>query len=90
MRFKFTAQDIIASGKIKHNDLQEIRSWVDSMGIPEIPDEMLVLFLLSCDSQQENTKKTIKAYFKYKNAAPEIFDYQDIGSEEIQSNLSTV
>jgi len=84
LKFGFEADDVVKSGRLKQKDLKKMRSWIDGLGVPEVPDQMLVLALLSCNNDTGKAKKTLDAYFTCKSMGPEIFDYPDINCHELQ------
>lgn len=92
--FEFTPQEIIGRGSTTEENLKLIRNYVEQLDRKPIPkiiqDEMLIIFLISCDNNIDLTKKTIIAYYECKKDAPEIFDDRDMQSTSIQQALSTV
>lgn len=94
LEYQFTPQEIIAQGRITESDLNTVRHYVEHLNqkpVPEkIQDEMLVLFLLSCENDVELTKRTIKAFYECKKDGPEIFDNRDMQSDEIQKAMNTM
>ncbi|CAH0548869.1 unnamed protein product [Brassicogethes aeneus] len=91
MDFDFEAQDVINEGRTSQKAIEEIKTFIsNNEDIPTIPDQMIVLFLLSCRNDIEFTEKTIKAYYKCKKNAPEIFDDRDMSKEDLQLALKTV
>lgn len=92
--FKFTAEELISKGKTTEENVEKIRNWLSTAKekfIPiEIQDELLVLFLLSCDNDIEMTKKTIVSHYKIKKDAPDIFDQRNTEREDIQKVFKTL
>lgn len=66
------------------DNVKSIRDWLlneddaknrkNVVKIPNLNDEQIVCFLLSCNSNIEQTKNTIKQYYIGRNGAPELFD----------------
>lgn len=84
-QYNFNVQTLIAEERVKRDDIETIKTWiktqqeVEENEIPmELCDEQIALFLMSCDGEKENTKHTIKSYYKLKKKAPELFDCRDL------------
>lgn len=91
MDFSFTAQEIIKEGRTTQKAIDTIRIWLyETNHLPNIPDQMIVLFLLSCNNVIESTKNTIQAYYTCKRNGPELYDNRDIEIEELQRSLKVV
>lgn len=92
--FEFNPQEIITRGSTTEENLNLIRSYVEHLNRKPVPqviqDEMLIIFLISCNNDIDLTKKTIISYYECKKDAPEIFDDRDMQSTSIQQALSTV
>ncbi|KAJ3652496.1 hypothetical protein Zmor_018454 [Zophobas morio] len=84
VEYGFKAQTIIDEGRTTQDAINEIKKWLSETKFPEIPEEMIALFLLSCQNVIKDTQRTIKAYFKLKSGAPEMFTGRDINNEELQ------
>lgn len=94
LEYQFTPQEIITRGSITEENLNIIRNYVEHLDQRPVPkviqDEMLVLFLISCENDIELTKKTIIAFYECKKNGPEIFDDRNVQSNGIQQALNTM
>lgn len=88
--YEFKAKTIIEEGRTTEKLTQEIRDWLSTTNIPKLQDETIVLFLLSCQNNIEETKKTILAYFRIKSEAPEIFQNRDMNNEVLKKAMKVV
>ncbi|CAG9861503.1 unnamed protein product [Phyllotreta striolata] len=77
-KFKFKAEDLISKGRTSAENVDAIKSWLQTIEdefVPKnLPDEMIVLFLLCCENRPELTKQTITWNFKLKRQCPELHD----------------
>jgi hypothetical protein len=80
----FQAKTIIEEGRTTQSALDEIKVWLSTTSLPELQDEFITLFLLSCLNNVFETKNTIQAYFRIKNSAPEIFNDRDVDGDELK------
>lgn len=92
MEYQFTAQNIIDEGRTTQEAIDEIKKWIiESDDLPKsIPEQMIVVFLLSCNNEIEATKATVKAYFYCKKNGPEIHDNRDLHLPDVAKALRTV
>lgn len=94
LEYQFTPQEIVARGSISEENLNIIRNYVEHLDQKPVPkiiqDEMLVIFLISCENDIELTKKTITAFYECKKNGPEIFDDRNMQSSGIQQALNTM
>uniref|UniRef100_A0A6P7GF42 Alpha-tocopherol transfer protein-like n=1 Tax=Diabrotica virgifera virgifera TaxID=50390 RepID=A0A6P7GF42_DIAVI len=94
MKFKFSADDVIAEKRTTQGNINLIKRWLfaaDEKYVPsKLSDEFIVLFLLSCNNDIDVTKKTITAYYKLRKDAPELFDDRTSEREDIQKALNTL
>lgn len=94
LEYQFTPQEIIARGSISEESLNIIKNYVEHLDQRPVPkviqDEILVLFLISCENDIELTKKTIMAFYECKKNGAEIFDDRDVSSSGIQQALNTM
>ncbi|RZC33256.1 hypothetical protein BDFB_010368 [Asbolus verrucosus] len=88
--YEFSAETIIDEGRCTRRAVNEVRDWLLTTSLPEIPEELIVLFLLSCRNVVADTQSTIRAYFRIKSGAPEIFDGRDIDGESLKKAAETV
>lgn len=93
-QFKFTVQTVIDDGRVSREEIEEIRTWVmktdEEEQIPELCDEQIALFLMSCDRDKDLTKNTIRAYYKVKRNAPELFDRRDLERSDLMHQLQVL
>lgn len=77
--FAFAVETVIAEGRVSRDDIEEIKRWAETQTqLPEMCDEQIALFLLSCERDREYTKGTICAHYRLKGNAPELFDGRDL------------
>ncbi|CAG9769960.1 unnamed protein product [Ceutorhynchus assimilis] len=91
--FRFTAKEIIEQGRTTQENLDIIKTWLSDLpdhSIPAVQDEMIVIFLISCDNDIKLTQHTITMYYKCKKDAPELFNERDFEREDIAKALNTV
>lgn len=92
--FNFTANDVINQKRTTKENIDAIKNWLfidTEKCIPgKIQDELIVLFLLSCDNDIELTKKTVKAYYKYRKECPDIFDDRRMERKCLQKAFNTM
>lgn len=72
-KYLFRAEDIISEGRVTSEEISSIKLWNQGEDLPLLSDEQIILFLLSCENDQDVTKVTIKAHFDLKEKAPDIF-----------------
>lgn len=92
-QFKFTVQTVIDDGRVSCEEIEEIRTWLmrtNEEAIPELCDEQIALFLMSCDRDKELTKNTIRAYYRVKRNAPELFDRRDLERSDLMHQLQVL
>uniref|UniRef100_A0A146MET1 Alpha-tocopherol transfer protein-like n=1 Tax=Lygus hesperus TaxID=30085 RepID=A0A146MET1_LYGHE len=84
--------DCSKSWEPENGDMEILRDWVDKQPhLPkDIPEEMLSLFLFSCFSKLETTKKAIDTYYSMKTATPEFFADRDLDSKALQHIMNVV
>ncbi|CAH1380879.1 unnamed protein product [Tenebrio molitor] len=88
--YKFNVKTLIESGRTTQSALDEVRVWLTTTSLPELQDEFIALFLLSCRNNISNTRNAIQAYFKIKQEAPEIFSERDVDGDELKKATSVV
>lgn len=86
----FTAETIINDGRTTRQSIDDVTEWLKTQDLPDLSDEQIALFLLSCDNEYELTKNTIKAYFSAKKFGPEVFNDRDLNRPDIQLQLRTL
>ncbi|XP_060534462.1 alpha-tocopherol transfer protein-like [Cylas formicarius] len=93
LSYHFTADEIIEQGRTTREYVDTIKRWLAQQNdhrIPHVQDEMVVLFLLSCENDIDLTKNTIAMYFKCKKDGPEIFDDRDMSRAGLNKGMNTV
>lgn len=88
--FNFRAERVVEQGRVGRKEIDEIAGWVKTEGLPELCDEQIVLFLLSCDNDVEFTRTTIRAYYRCKREAPALFDDRDLRRRDLQHQLGVL
>ncbi|XP_066260089.1 alpha-tocopherol transfer protein-like isoform X2 [Euwallacea similis] len=91
--YQFTSQDIVKQGRTTQEHIDTIRAWLNSMqskSLPEIQDELIVIFLLSCENDIPLTKNTITMYYKCKKNGPEIFDNWNMERLDLKQVMNVV
>ncbi|KAJ8956084.1 hypothetical protein NQ318_016537 [Aromia moschata] len=87
-------EQIIQEGRTTRENIEIIKTYMRNVNDKNIPpgvqDEVIVLFLLSCNNNIDLTKKTVVAYYKCKKNGPEIYDDRNIDRADIQLALNTV
>ncbi|XP_056641317.1 alpha-tocopherol transfer protein-like isoform X2 [Diorhabda sublineata] len=91
--YEFSAKEIILQGKTTKENIEVIKTWLLESGSDFVPtilcDELIVLFLLSCENNVENTKITITGHYEIKAGAPELFNNRNVSGADIQTVLDT-
>ncbi|CAG9839617.1 unnamed protein product [Diabrotica balteata] len=94
MKFKFSVKDILNKGRTSIENIEVIKEWLLTVKEDFVPstiqDELVVLFLLSCDNDIDLTKKTVSAYYRLRKEAPEIHDDRNTKREDIRKALNTL
>ncbi|KAL1501764.1 hypothetical protein ABEB36_007031 [Hypothenemus hampei] len=91
--FYFTAEEVIKQGRTTQEHVNILKEWLANCDYNfnhSIQDELIVIFLLSCNNDIPLTKNTIKMYYQCKKDSPEIFDNRDMEREEIKAAMNTV
>ncbi|XP_066144708.1 alpha-tocopherol transfer protein-like [Euwallacea fornicatus] len=91
--YQFTSEDIVKQGRTTQESIDAIRAWLSSVqseSLPEIQDELIVIFLLSCEHDIPLTKNTIIMYYKCKKNGPEIFDNWNMERLDLKRAMNTV
>ncbi|KAF5307106.1 hypothetical protein FQR65_LT18463 [Abscondita terminalis] len=83
VKFGFTLQNLIDEGRVVKEDVDKLKSVLKT----KLSDELLAIFLISCDHQHDLAKVTISNYFKYRQMVPEIFSDRDITNHRLQNVL---
>lgn len=89
VEFGFTAKQIITENRVTQGEIDSIKNWLNNNELPELSEEQITLFLLSCNNDENSTKATIKAFYRIKKQSPEIFDNRKIERENLQQQLKT-
>lgn len=90
MDYNFEAKEVVEQGRTSQKAIDSIKLWMKDEDLPTIPDQMVVIFLLSCNNQLEFTKKTIRAYYKCMKNSPELFDDRIVERKDLQLACTTV
>lgn len=85
--FNFSAQKIIEKGRVPRELFDQLKQWCQSQQLPNLSDEQIVIFLLSCYNELEATQNTIHSHFKCKLSAPDLFFNRDFRAEDIQKSM---
>ncbi|CAH1275671.1 unnamed protein product [Diabrotica balteata] len=92
--YQFKAEDLIAEGRVSKENVEEIRTFVSNLKDKYVPlriqDEMIIIFLLSCENDVELTKTTIVNYYYLKWHGPEIYDDRQMDRPDIQLAIKTI
>jgi hypothetical protein len=88
--YQFKAETIIGEGRTTQAAVDEIKNWLVEASLPQISEELTVLFLTSCKKDIAATQCTIKAYFRIKSDAPEMFNDRDIDREDLTKAMKTM
>lgn len=91
--FLFTPDELIDKGRTTRENIDIIRTWLSNLEnkhLPEVQEELIVIFLLSCENDIPLTKNTILMYYQCKKGAPEIFDDRDMEREDIKKAMNTI
>ncbi|XP_057658038.1 alpha-tocopherol transfer protein-like [Diorhabda carinulata] len=92
--YDFKAENLIACGRTTKEAIEEVRNWILSLQDEYVPrtlqDEIIVLFLLSCDNDVALSKKTIINFYSLKKDAPELHDNRDPSRNDIKLALEIV
>ncbi|XP_050292928.1 alpha-tocopherol transfer protein-like [Anthonomus grandis grandis] len=91
--FYFTPKEILNENRTSQENIDIIKDWLltlEESVVPEIQDELIILFLLSCDNDIPLTKNTIVMYYKCKAESPEIFDDREMDRADIQKAMNTI
>ncbi|KAK4878812.1 hypothetical protein RN001_011318 [Aquatica leii] len=85
VKFGFTYNQLISDGfLIDQNKIDDIKNWLNSNNLPQLTNEQIVHFLLSYDENVEFTQLTIKAYFRIKNGALDVFADRRFTANDVQ------
>lgn len=77
--YDFTVDTIIEQGKVRKSDVEKVKSWLrGEADVPNLTEEQIVVFLLSCNNDQSSTRATIKAHYGFKRNLPELFDDRSV------------
>ncbi|KAK4878819.1 hypothetical protein RN001_011325 [Aquatica leii] len=87
LKFNFTALQLIEYENLQEESIENIKKWCATQAIPQPTDELIALFLLSCNRDEERTKTTVIAYYRIKNKAVEIFNNRSVNLPEVQEVL---
>lgn len=90
-QFNFTVETVLT--KVTREQIGEIRTWTQTQNdvtIPDLCDEQIALFLLSCNNDRKYTQNTISAYYKIKRNAPELFDDRDLDRSDLLHQLTAL
>jgi hypothetical protein len=88
--YQFKAETIIGEARTTKAAVEEIKNWLVEASLPQISEELTVLFFTSCKNDIAATQCTIKAYFRIKSDAPEMFNDRDIDREDLTKAMKTM
>ena len=89
----WTAADaFLKHPRLEKGKLKELREWINAnQHIPKyISEEQLILFLHSCYSDVNNTKKCIEAYYRLRMKVPQFFENRDVNSQSLEKALKVL
>ncbi|KAK4878749.1 hypothetical protein RN001_011255 [Aquatica leii] len=86
----FKASEVIESGRVTCNQISVLRQWIAQERLPDLTDEQLILFSLSCFNNLDDTKKTINAFVTIRNGCPALFSNRMVLAKELQEQLGVV
>ncbi|ERL95671.1 hypothetical protein D910_00099, partial [Dendroctonus ponderosae] len=90
--FGFTSKEIIDQGRTSRENIDAVKQWlssVDSAIIPRVQDELVVIFLLSCDNDLPLAQHTITMYYKCKRNSPDIFDNREMDRADLKKAMNS-
>ncbi|XP_017777262.1 PREDICTED: alpha-tocopherol transfer protein-like [Nicrophorus vespilloides] len=90
VRFGFKAEDVIAEGRTTREEIEELRRMLVDVNVPELTDEQIVLFILSCDRDLKFTVTTVKEYYSARKNGPELFSNRDLERPDLQYQLDVI
>ncbi|XP_072380500.1 uncharacterized protein [Diabrotica undecimpunctata] len=84
--YNFTAEEVISIGRTSRTNVEAVKSSLKSCKecyVPkELPDELIVEFLLACEDDVDFTIRTITVHYRLKKDEPLLFDnYNGINHE---------
>uniref|UniRef100_A0A6P7GAQ4 Alpha-tocopherol transfer protein-like isoform X3 n=1 Tax=Diabrotica virgifera virgifera TaxID=50390 RepID=A0A6P7GAQ4_DIAVI len=84
--YNFTADEVISVGRTSRTNVEAVKSSLkicnESYVPKELPDELIVEFLLACENDVEFAKTTISVHYRLKKEEPLLFDnYSGINPE---------
>lgn len=90
--YNFKAESVIAAGRVKLKDFEDLRQMIQGEPFSIITDEQLILFYLSCDADPKFTIETIKEYYKSRStgSGPLLFINRRMDRAEFIEQLDTV
>ncbi|KAF7287662.1 hypothetical protein GWI33_006007 [Rhynchophorus ferrugineus] len=91
--YKFNIDDVLKENRTSKDNIEFIKDWLCKTkhnSIPNIQDELIVIFLLSCDNDLELTKHTIEVHFICKKQCTQLFSERDITRDDLKKALRTV
>ena len=88
--FSFSAKEIIESNRTTAANIDNVRLWLTSQALPQLTDEQIAAFLLSCDNNEDMTRKTITSNYQLKCKFPELFTNRYLQDEKIAKILRVV
>lgn len=90
LKFDFTTSELVRDKRTTKAAIEEIRQWMKLEGLPQIQEEQIILFLLSCDNDIPATQTTILAYYKYSSEATFLLNDRDLNTKEMKHILTVV
>lgn len=89
-RFNFTVEQMILEKRVTQMEIDGIKEWLNGEDYPELVEEQIVLFLLSCDCKFKETCATIAAHYKAKLNVADFFDDRDVDRADLQLQMTVM
>ncbi|KAK4878816.1 hypothetical protein RN001_011322 [Aquatica leii] len=90
LTFGFTKNEIIEEKRVTEDKINNVRDWLMERSYPNLKDEQIIIFLVSCLNDLDLTKKTIKSYYAAKTDAPEMFTCRSVENEDLRQILDVI
>lgn len=90
LQYNFSVEEMIEQGRVTREQIDALKLWLQTQDYPELGEQQVVLFLLSCNCDQEATKATVKAHYTSKLTMTDFFDDRDVDRADIQHQLDVM
>lgn len=70
------------------SEVQQLKEFLLEENLPQLSDEQIIIFLLSCDQNINFTKETIKSHYRIKKDNPKYFKNRSIDRPDIHFHLN--